>query len=135
MDWPDEEDVWDDDTPSSLKNTPEGMWKQRDGTFIAIKKMTDTHLNNAINMCKRKDMEWFADDLKVEWERREQIRVRADAERFPEMKAFIAGWNAGYRASDRQSNPGIGPGNIKINMLDEWAAFKQKRDRERLLKK
>ncbi len=119
----------DDEDPRS--ETPEGMWKQRDGTLIAIKNMTDTHLTNAINMCKRKDMEWFADELKVEWERREGVRAKADAERFPEMKAFIAGWNAGYRACDRECNPEVGPGFGKINMLEEWAAFKTRRERER----
>ena len=110
---------WDDEGPS----IPEGMWMQKNGTLIAIKDMSDTHLENAVTLCQRRGVEYLAYDLKEEQNRRQEIRMKADMQRFPEMKAFIAGWNAGYANCSDKAWPEVGPVMSPPSMLEAWAAY------------
>lgn len=49
-----------DSEPSTLGNVSNALWTLRDGSQIAIKDMTDTHLANAIAMVRRN-----ADEIKA----------------------------------------------------------------------
>jgi len=64
---------WDDpdwDEGDTKPRTPDGYWRQKDGTLIEIKKMTDSHLVNAISLCERRGCSNLAHGLIYEKERR-----------------------------------------------------------------
>lgn len=44
-----------------------GIWTQRDGTEISLKDMTDTHIQNCINMLERKQ---YKSDIVYAWIKR-----------------------------------------------------------------
>lgn len=41
------------DNSTSMQNAEKGIWVQRDGTHIPIKKMQDSHIKNCIRMLER----------------------------------------------------------------------------------
>ena len=115
-----------DDGPYYNKTqTPKGFWKQKDGTYIEIKKMTDSHIKNSISLCERKDCSFLADDLVCEQQRREKIldiyRMKHDIV----YAAFCAGWNAGHKSAYHEAYPDVGMDIFTITKETAWAQYKK----------
>jgi len=105
--------------------TPKGFWKQKDGTYIEIKKMTDDHIKNSISLCERKDCSFLAADLVCEQIRREKIldiyRMKHDIV----YAAFCAGWNAGHKSAYHEAYPDVGMDIFTITKETAWAQYKK----------
>lgn len=121
MDWDDDDSYAGDDRPQ----TPKGYWKQKDGTYIEIKKMTDGHIKNSIALCERKRCSFLAVDLVCEQIRREKILDIYRMKRDPVYAAFCAGWNAGYKSAYNETCPDIGPGGFVTNKETAWTQYKK----------
>lgn len=121
MDWDDDDSYAGDDRPQ----TPEGYWKQKDGTYIEIKKMTDSHIKNSIALCERKGCSFLAVDLVCEQIRREKILDMYRQKRDPVYAAFCAGWNAGHTSAYNEAYPDVGPGGFTTTKETAWAQYKK----------
>jgi hypothetical protein len=115
-----------DDGPYYNKTqTPKGFWKQKDGTYIEIKKMTDDHIKNSIALCERKDCSFLADDLVCEQIRREKIldiyRIKHDIV----YASFCAGWNAGHKSAYHEAYPDVGMDIFTITKETAWTQYKK----------
>ena len=123
-----EDAMWDDDDSyagDGRPQTPEGYWRQKDGTYIEIKKMTDSHIKNSIALCERKHCSFLAADLVCEQIRREKILDIYGQKRDPVYAAFCAGWNAGHTSAYNEAYPDVGPGGFAITKETAWAQYKK----------
>ena len=118
-------DLHDDGPYYNKTQTPKGFWKQKDGTYIEIKKMTDSHIKNSISLCERKDCSFLAADLICEQQRREKIldiyRMKHDIV----YAAFCAGWNAGHKSAYHEAYPDVGMDIFTITKETAWAQYKK----------
>jgi len=98
------EDEYDWDAPPR-EPVPEGMWKTKDGSLIEMSKMTNAHLKNSINYCKRVDWSEMEKALIKERERRknecknkvQSISENSVKEREIELiKKYCEGYADGY---------------------------------------
>ena len=105
--------------------TPKGFWKQKDGTYIEIKKMTDDHIKNSIALCERKDCSFLADDLVCEQIRREKILDIYRMKRDIVYAAFCAGWNAGHKSAYHEAYPDVGMDLFTITKETAWTQYKK----------
>lgn len=119
MDYDDEE--WDDDIRPKV---PDGFWKQKDGTLIEIKKMTESHLNNSIALCERKGIYGLKMPLIKERERRDAIMDNIRMKRDPLYAAFCAGWKAGSGAAYDEAYPDVGF-SLPINKAEAYNEYKK----------
>lgn len=123
-----EDAMWDDDDSyagDGRPQTPEGYWRQKDGTYIEIKKMTDDHIKNSIALCKRKGCSFLAADLVCEQIRREKILDIYRQKRDPVYAAFCAGWNAGHTSAYNEAYPDVGPGGFITTKETAWTQYKK----------
>ena len=105
---------------------PEGYWKQKDGSLIEIKKMTDDHISNSITLCQRKGCINLAHSLIVEKQRREKVLDIYRQKRDPVYAAFCAGWNSGHISAYNEAYPDVGPGGFVATKQDAWTQYKSK---------
>lgn len=99
---------------------PSGFWKQKDGTLIEIKKMTDSHLKNCIALCERRGVN--NPDLDEEMERRNQAADKIKRENDPIYDAFCAGWEYGTKSANDEAYPDVGF-NIPSTKQSAWASY------------
>lgn len=70
------------DNSTSFQNLERGIWVQRDGTPIAIKKMQDSHIRNCIRMLEKGEPNDLKDAyikaFEKELKKRERNRIERD---------------------------------------------------------
>ena len=118
-----EDPDWDDGDYSRPK-IPEGYWKMKDGTLIEIKKMTDSHLSNAIALCERKNCYNLSQILIKERNRRAELMDKHKQKRDPLYAAFSAGWIAGHESAYNNAYPDIGWGGSETK-TSAWERYKK----------
>lgn len=111
--------------PTKLRKVPEGYWKQKDGTLIEIKKMTDAHLKNSIALCQRNGCYRLENILLDEQKRRAKIEDDNKIKQDPIYAAFSAGWNAGQKSAFEEVYPDVGP-SFPQTKESAWKEFKNK---------
>jgi hypothetical protein len=121
MNW----DVEDSYAGDGRPQTPEGFWRQKDGTFIEIKKMTDSHISNSIALCERKGCSFLAADLVCEQIRREKVLDIYRQKRDIVYAAFCAGWNSGHKSAYNEAYPDVGHGGFVATKQDAWTQYKK----------
>lgn len=113
---------------------PTKFWVTRDGEKIRISKMTDSHLENAINLFERKGFSWFIPALYEEREKRNKIceekrqrQFKKQLQNDPIAKAFYAGWCASknwYCDEELTYMP-----TKKINLMESWEKYNSKHNK------
>ena len=116
-------DLHDDGPYYNKTQTPKGFWKQKDGTYIEIKKMTDDHIKNSIGLCERKDCSFLAADLVCEQIRREKILDIYRQKYDPVYAAFCAGWNACHKSAYHEAFVVYDP--FTITKETAWTQYKK----------
>ena len=103
LDWILEQDWGDDDFDDESIVVPQGYWKTKEGKLLKITEMTDSHLNNIIKYFIRCKNGVVIGEIQDEVKRRHELmrkRVLESAMKLdPELRAFIAGWNAACKAA------------------------------------
>jgi hypothetical protein len=123
-------DVEDSYAGDGRPQTPEGFWRQKDGTFIEIKKMTDSHISNSIALCERKGCSFLAIDLVCEQIRREKILDIHRQTRDPVYAAFCAGWNSGHKSAYNEAYPDVGPVGFITTKETAWTQYKKSKTQQ-----
>ena len=123
-DWTLEQADWDDDCEYESESYQQ--WTTKSGEIIPVNKMSDHHLLNATNFCRRKGREDWVEVLTEEWNRRKIARSVPSAPRDPVADAFMAGWSAGWRAAEDEAYPDVGVGFHHDKQAD-WKEYQKSR--------
>jgi ribosome modulation factor len=119
FDWEDE-DEWD----AFVNPRDPTLWKTKEGKVMKIADMTDSHLINALMLCQRKGMNNAAEILSDERDRRKELKFQAELKKDPILRAFMAGWKAGYNECSREAYPPIGM-SMAATKEEAWAEYKK----------
>lgn len=118
---------WDDEGVDIRPKVPEGYWKQKDGTLIEIKKMTDSHLKNSIALCQRNGCHRLENILLDEQKRRVKTEDDNKMKQDPIYAAWSAGWNAGQKSAFEEVYPDVGP-SFPQTKENAWKEYKKKQN-------
>jgi len=99
-------DCWQDFGDEDMPHIPHfdrDNWKTRDGKIIRICEMTDEHLTNALNLCRKRGKYKAEQRLSEELVRRIHVRFLSKIEKCPWCKATM-------KRVKYESDPEDGPG-------------------------
>ena len=120
FDWEDE-DEWD----AFVNPRDPSLWKTKAGKVMKIMDMTDSHLINSLMLCQRKGIVDAVEILSDERDRRAEAKFQIEMKKDPTLRAFMAGWKAGYNECSREAYPEVGM-SFEVTKHEAWADYKKK---------